>query len=233
SGRRRHTRFSRDWSADVCSSDLEVPGVSDGAPTPDEAEGPEPDGTAAGEEPAETAGRAPREPGRVAASLAATRTAAVRTARRGAAAVRRRVPESRRGRALLVGGVAVVVVLAVAAAALVDARLRFRDLVAAPGGVRSLAEKPAELWSLDLEDPITSTLIEMPGVLAVVGGGKVQGLDPASGDVRWSVDVEPGAICGPAPWLGIGGPATTPPSDPLVCTTVPADPADEARTVTV
>src|SRR5690606_40204393 len=25
SGRRRHTRFSRDWSSDVCSSDLAVP----------------------------------------------------------------------------------------------------------------------------------------------------------------------------------------------------------------
>src|SRR5690606_40652534 len=24
---RRHTRFSRDWSSDVCSSDLRVPGV--------------------------------------------------------------------------------------------------------------------------------------------------------------------------------------------------------------
>src|SRR5690606_41099381 len=26
--RRRHTRFSRDWSSDVCSSDLTVPGKS-------------------------------------------------------------------------------------------------------------------------------------------------------------------------------------------------------------
>src|SRR5690606_39855886 len=26
SSRRRHTRFSRDWSSDVCSSDLEPPG---------------------------------------------------------------------------------------------------------------------------------------------------------------------------------------------------------------
>src|SRR5690606_40602573 len=25
SSRRRHTRFSRDWSSDVCSSDLEIP----------------------------------------------------------------------------------------------------------------------------------------------------------------------------------------------------------------
>src|SRR5690606_40157156 len=28
SSRRRHTRFSRDWSSDVCSSDLIVAGVS-------------------------------------------------------------------------------------------------------------------------------------------------------------------------------------------------------------
>src|SRR5690606_40287070 len=27
SSRRRHTRFSRDWSSDVCSSDLDVSGV--------------------------------------------------------------------------------------------------------------------------------------------------------------------------------------------------------------
>src|SRR5690606_39127821 len=29
SSRRRHTRFSRDWSSDVCSSDLNVTGASD------------------------------------------------------------------------------------------------------------------------------------------------------------------------------------------------------------
>src|SRR5690606_40182666 len=28
SSRRRHTRFSRDWSSDVCSSDLKTPSVS-------------------------------------------------------------------------------------------------------------------------------------------------------------------------------------------------------------
>src|SRR5207302_8016352 len=40
SSRRRHTRFSRDWSLDVCSSDLNMAGDSrqvirtDGAPAP-------------------------------------------------------------------------------------------------------------------------------------------------------------------------------------------------------
>src|SRR5690606_40285688 len=29
SSRRRHTRFSRDWSSDVCSSDLPIPGLED------------------------------------------------------------------------------------------------------------------------------------------------------------------------------------------------------------
>src|SRR5690606_40920633 len=29
SGRRRHTRFSRDWSSDVCSSDLSIPNHQD------------------------------------------------------------------------------------------------------------------------------------------------------------------------------------------------------------
>src|SRR5690606_41072840 len=33
SSRRRHTRFSRDWSSDVCSSDLRV-SVSGGPPRP-------------------------------------------------------------------------------------------------------------------------------------------------------------------------------------------------------
>src|SRR5690606_39333468 len=28
SSRRRHTRFSRDWSSDVCSSDLQAPNLS-------------------------------------------------------------------------------------------------------------------------------------------------------------------------------------------------------------
>src|SRR5690606_40165160 len=31
SSRRRHTRFSRDWSSDVCSSDLNITGVFTGA----------------------------------------------------------------------------------------------------------------------------------------------------------------------------------------------------------
>src|SRR5690606_40517902 len=31
SSRRRHTRFSRDWSSDVCSSDLDLKGVVDRA----------------------------------------------------------------------------------------------------------------------------------------------------------------------------------------------------------
>src|SRR5690606_40517060 len=35
SSRRRHTRFSRDWSSDVCSSDLRVLVVPDIVETPD------------------------------------------------------------------------------------------------------------------------------------------------------------------------------------------------------
>src|SRR5690606_40677925 len=30
SSRRRHTRFSRDWSSDVCSSDLDIKAVTEG-----------------------------------------------------------------------------------------------------------------------------------------------------------------------------------------------------------
>ncbi|WP_423462696.1 PQQ-binding-like beta-propeller repeat protein [Promicromonospora sp. MS192] len=190
----------------------EVPGVSAGAAGPDDA-GDEP---VAEPDPEEAA---PREPGRVARAVTAARGAVGRTARRGAAAVRRRVPATRRGRVLLVGGVAAAVVLAVVAGALLDAQLRHRDLIAAPGGVRSLAERPAEQWSIDLDNPIASTLVEMPGVLAVIADGTVQGVDPESGAVRWTVDVGEGARCGPTPWLGIGGPATTMPADPLVCVT--------------
>src|SRR5690606_40077004 len=34
SSRRRHTRFSRDWSSDVCSSDLGPPGADHPPPAP-------------------------------------------------------------------------------------------------------------------------------------------------------------------------------------------------------
>lgn len=191
----------------------EVPGVSDGA---------EPDGTDSdpGEpaaEPDQPAEQAPREPGRVTLALGGARAAVGRTVRRGGAAVRRRLPTTRRGKVLLVGGTASVVVLAVAAGVLVNAQLRERALLATPGGVRSLAEKPVEQWSIDLDNPISSTLVEMPGVLAVAGDGKVRGVDPASGDVRWTVDVGDDPRCGPATPLGIGGPASVEPADPLVC----------------
>ncbi|MCP2263306.1 PQQ-binding-like beta-propeller repeat protein [Promicromonospora thailandica] len=207
----------------------EVPGVSDSAPGTD---GTDPDDTEPGAGPDTQADEAagapgPREPGRAALALGSARAATGRTARRARAAVRRRLPTSRRGRALLVGGTAAVVVLAVAGAALVDAQVRHRDLLAAPGGVRSLAERPAEQWELDLENPISATLVRMPGVLTVVGDGKVQGVDPASGEVRWTVDVGENAWCGPTPWVGIGGPATTGPADPLVCVTF-SDGTDEA-----
>ena len=187
-----------------------VPGVSDGGTSPD-GDAPEPEAGPA-EEPA------PREPGRVARALAAARSGVGRTARRGVAAVRRRLPATRRGKVLLAGGTAAVVVLAVVAGVLVDAELRHRALLATPGGVRSLAEKPTEQWSIDLEDPISATLVQMPGVLAVVGGGEVRGVDPASGEVRWTVEVgEEGLSCGPVAGLGSYGPGAVEPADPLVC----------------
>src|SRR5690606_40352266 len=39
SSRRRHTRFSRDWSSDVCSSDLAVIGTEQGGDLGADAEG--------------------------------------------------------------------------------------------------------------------------------------------------------------------------------------------------
>ena len=192
----------------------EVPGVSGGADDPDGAD-PDPEHPPAG--PDETDEAAPRSPGRLALALTSARAAVARTVRRGRAAVRRRLPTSRRGRVLLVGGTVSVVVLAVAAGVLVDAQLRERALLATPGGVRSLDVQPAERWSIDLDNPIAATLIEMPGVLAVAGGTEVRGVDPASGDVLWTVEVGDDAHCGPGTPSGIGGPASAEPADPLVC----------------
>lgn len=193
----------------------EVPGVSDGAVTADPTDGDGEAGARDGDDPVEE--HAPRRPGRVVRALAGARSALGRTARRGVAAVRRRLPGTRRGRVLLASGTAAVVVLAVAAGVLVDVQLRHRALLATPGGVRSLAEKPAEQWSIDLDDPIAATLVRMPGVLAVVGDGEVRGVDPGSGDVRWTVDAGGGPRCGPRPGLGTDGPGAVAPADPLVC----------------
>lgn len=199
----------------------EVPGVSADGPDGTRPEGSAPDDAEpSGDGPAGEAGPAgepaPRRPRR-AAALAAAGAAARRVARRGGAAVRRRLPTTRRGTAWLAGGTAAVVVLAVVAAVLIDAQVRERALVAAPGGVRSLGTEPVEQWSVDLDDPISATLVQMPGVLAIAGDAKVRGVDPASGEVRWTVDVGDGLHCGPAPTVGLGGPGATAPADPLVC----------------
>jgi outer membrane protein assembly factor BamB len=218
----------------------EVPGVSDGADQdgadPDQ-DGTDPDQDGADQEKADAGTDqpdepAPREPGRVAVALAGARTAVGRTARRGGAAVRRRLPTTRRDKILLAGGTASVVVLAVAAGVLVNAQLRERALLATPGGVRSLEVKPTEQWSIDLENPIAATLVEMPGVLAIAGDAEVRGVDPASGDVRWTVDVGEDPRCGPTPPLGVGGPASAGPADPLVCLASSGG-ADGEQTVTV
>jgi outer membrane protein assembly factor BamB len=194
----------------------EVPGVSDGT-RPDDGVGDGSDGATPDPEAVSEEEPAPREPGRVARALAGARSGVGRTARRGAAAVRRRVPATRRGKMLLVGGTAAVVVLAVAAGVLVDAQLRHRALLATPGGVRSLAEKPTEQWSIDLDNPISATLVQMPGVLAVVGGGEVRGVDPESGEELWTVEVGEDPSCGPVAGLGSYGPGAVEPADPLVC----------------
>ena len=206
----------------------EVPGVSEGA----EPDGDGTDAVGSDQEPAaEAEPPAPREPGRASLALAGARTAVGRTARRGAAAVRRRLPTTRRGRILLVGATASVVVLATAAGVLVDAELRERALLATPGGVRSLAEEPTEQWSIALENPIAATLVEMPGVLAVVGDAGIRGVDPASGEVLWTVDVEEELSCGPTARLGIGGPVSGEPADPLVCVMSSGDGAQSVLVV--
>lgn len=205
----------------------EVPGATDGAdPDGADPEPPEPDtGTDEPDQPAF------REPGPVVLALGAARTTVRRTAVRAGAAVRRRLPTTRRGRMALVGGTASVIVLLVAAGVLVNSQLRERALLATPAGVRSLVERPTAQWSIDLDNPIAATLIEMPGTLAVVGDTEVRGVDPASGEVRWTVDLSEGLSCGPTARLGIGGPASAEPADPLVCVTSAAD--GGARTATV
>ncbi len=199
----------------------EVPGASDGEAGPDGTESAEDEVGTPEKDPAGEP--APRGPGRAAVAIAGARTAVGRTARRGGAAVRRRLPTTRRGKVLLVGVTAAVVVLAVAGGVLVNAQLRERALIAAPGGVRSLAEKPTEQWSIDLDDPIMATLVEMPGVLAIAGDEKVRGVDPASGEVLWTVDAGENLDCGPTTHLGIGGPGALDPADPLVCVSSSGD----------
>ncbi|GHH70177.1 outer membrane protein assembly factor BamB family protein [Promicromonospora soli] len=207
----------------------EVPGASDGGADPDGVD-PADDGADGEAKPAEEP--APRGPSRVALALAGARTAVGQTARRGGAAVRRRLPTTRRGKVLLAGGTAVVVVLAVTAGVLVNAQLRERALVAAPGGVRSLETKPTEQWSIDLDNPIAATLIEMPGILAIAGDEKVRGVDPASGEVLWTVEVGENPDCGSATHIGSGGRGgAVEPADPLVCVTASGDGKEQAVTV--
>jgi hypothetical protein len=216
----------------------EVPGASggpadgSGADGPD-GESPDGDGSAAPEPDAGAVEPAPREPGRAALALAGARAAVGRNVRRGGSAVRRRLPTTRRGKVLLVGGTVSVVVLAVAAGVLVDARLREQALLATPAGVRSLEAKPTEQWSIDLENPIASTLVEMPGVLAIAGDAKVRGVDPASGEVLWTVDLEENLSCGPSALLGVGEPSTQEPADPLVCVTSSGEGDEREQRVTV
>jgi hypothetical protein len=218
----------------------EVPGASDGPDGDGTDDGAGPDGggsDGAGPDAAESGTadgeQAPREPGRIARALTSARVATGRTVRRGGSAVRRRLPTTRRGKVLLVGGTVSVVVLAVAAGVLVDARLREQALLATPAGVRSLEAKPTEQWSIDLENPIASTLIELPGVLAIVGDAKVRGVDPESGEVWWTVDLEENLSCGPSALLGVGEPAPQEPADPLVCVTSTGAGDEREQSVTV
>ena len=178
-------------------------------------DGTSPDGSGGATAPAEES--ATRRPRRAASAFMAAVAASWRVARRGAAAVRQRLPTTRRGKVLLAGGTAVLVLLVVVAGVLIDAQARERALVAAPGGVRNLASEPVEQWSIDLADPISATLVRMPQMLAIVGDGKVRGVDPTSGEIRWTVGMGKDQRCGPATAVGTGGPGAVAPADPLVC----------------
>ncbi|MBO0609782.1 outer membrane protein assembly factor BamB family protein [Myceligenerans salitolerans] len=171
------------------------------------------------------------------AGSGARRTGAAvrRTASRGAGALgtavrgaRSAFPAGRKARALLLGGTAVVAAGAVAGGLLVQAHLRDERLRAAPGGVLTLASAPRQAWDLDLGDAVPSQILPVGDLVAVTTGGRVLGLDPATGEELWAVEVlEPeaaadgaGVRCGPSR-RAVGSVAvrTAAPSDPLVCVT--------------
>ncbi|GAB3158461.1 hypothetical protein GCM10027059_03250 [Myceligenerans halotolerans] len=158
-----------------------------------------------------------------------------RTASRGAGAfgaagrsVRSAFPASTKGRAILLGGTAVVVAGAVAGGLALQAHLRDERLRVAPGGVLTLAGAPGEAWHVDLGAAVQPRIVPVGDLAAVTAGGNVLGLDPATGEELWTVEVlEPGAVadgarlrCGPSR-RAVGSVAvrTATPSDPLVCVT--------------
>lgn len=149
--------------------------------------------------------------------------------------IRSAYPASTSGRVMLWGGTAVVVAGAVVLGVVLHAHQRDALLRAAPGGVLTLDAPAHESWHVDLGDAVEPRVVPVGELAAVTAGGTVLGLDPATGEERWSVEVldaretaDGGRLrCGPSP-RAIGSVAvrTPAPSDPLVCVTEGVTPAE-------
>ena len=137
----------------------------------------------------------------------------------------RRLPR----RHVLIGSAVAVALVAVGGAGVYMAKSareqqRVDLVVAAPGGVRSLADEPAELWSVETDAGVLAILTD--GVVATRSGTEILGIDAATGGERWRLDLGGQSQCGPTPW----SPAErVRASSRLVCLSGP----DEARRVTV
>ncbi|MCL2464755.1 MAG: hypothetical protein FWF28_06775, partial [Micrococcales bacterium] len=109
-----------------------------------------------------------------------------------------------------------VVLVALSALVMVPEIQRHRQtarLLAAPGGVLSLAQPPARAWTAPANPGnMAEPLALLPGLVVTHHGTTLRGLDAATGAARWQVDVGDGAQCGV--FDGSGTPMTV---DPLVC----------------
>lgn len=152
-----------------------------------------------GERPASGSGFLAGARERVSGALTTVRDRSATGARAGAAAVRDRIPRSRRGRALVAGGAAGVLVAGVACGVAIDRLVDAAHLRAAPGGVTTLELEPAQRWLVEVTSLLSAHLVRMPGTVGVVTTDRVLGLDPATGAERWSVPLGANASCGPLP----------------------------------
>jgi hypothetical protein len=127
-------------------------------------------------------------------------------------AARRRRARTRRTRGVVAAAmVAFLVLSAWGAASEVRARERIQRLMAAPGGVVSLADAPRVTWSAETES--AGATAYMPGLVVVRRGAVLHGLDAGTGAERWQVPVTGDPRCQVYVSWYVG----TAVVDPLVC----------------
>jgi hypothetical protein len=123
----------------------------------------------------------------------------------------RRVRARRTRGAVAAAVVAFLALSAWGAGSEVQARARTQRLMAAPGGVVSLADAPRVTWSAATES--AGATAYLPGLVVVRRGAVLHGLDAGTGAERWQVPVTGDPQCQVyATWYG--GSAVV---DPLVC----------------